>query len=113
MNPKHGKENGLPCIHCAFLSFLFLHSTKVVRAGLLGKLSSSWATAELDASSVEDKLRERFGDFVPFLDDEDSDDPVPLVELEETDTFDDKQPASVDDQSKANPWTAFSEPLFG
>ena len=87
--------------------------TKNVLGGLLGKLLVPWAAAVRSGltqrqPSVEEKLRERFGDFTPFLDDEDESDPVALEELE-SERFEDSPPPPA----TTNPWSAFSEPLFG
>ena len=93
--------------------------TKTIRAGLVGKLSSSWATLGvqtvgiLDESNVEQKLRERFGDFTPFLDDDDSNDLVPLGDLEANIKFDPLEASQTPSDEGKNPWKAFSEPLFG
>merc|ERR1711991_24012 len=96
--------------------------TKVVPPGLLGRLLVPWAakmrlqlgdvietpvqqtksfSPQMD---VEEKLRERFGDFTPFLDDED-DNPVDLAALE------DEEQKQEEDTKQWAPMLS-SEPLF-
>jgi hypothetical protein len=97
---------------------------KAVLAALLGKspvfggvqtpptLSSASSLANDSPAEVEAQLRERFGDFTPFLDDEEEDDLIPLEALEETDL---EERFSEAEMEKPQPSATgvYFEPLFG